>query len=241
MNGHAMYAQVEQLSKNNLVTEHVALVKRIAFHLINRLPPNIQVDDLIQAGMLGLLEASNNYALGHGASFETFAGIRIRGAMLDEIRRLDWTPRSVHRKSREVAKAIKEIENNTGIDAKDADVAELMGLELSDYHQILIDSTSSKIFSIDTMDDEDNVVVKATDNNPTPFESVSKQSFQASLVDVIKTLPDREQMVMSLYYDDELNLREIGSVLDISESRVCQIHGQALLRIKSRMTNWSDE
>ncbi len=240
MNGHAMYAKVEQLASNNLVTEHVALVKRIAFHLINRLPPNIQVDDLIQAGMLGLLEASSNYAVGHGASFETFAGIRIRGAMLDEIRRLDWTPRSVHRKSREVAQAIKEIENKSGEDAKDSEVAEFLGLELSDYHQILVDSTSSKIFSIDTMDDEDNVVVKATDSSPTPYESVSKQKFQTSLTEVIKTLPEREQMVMALYYDEELNLREIGSVLDISESRVCQIHGQALLRVKSRMSDWNE-
>ncbi len=241
MNGHAMYAQVEQLASNNLVTEHVALVKRIAFHLINRLPPNIQIDDLIQAGMLGLLEASSNYAMGHGASFETFASIRIRGAMIDEIRRLDWTPRSVHRKSREVALAIKEIENKSGEDAKDAEVAEYLGMELSEYHKILVDSTTSKIFSIDTMDDDDHAVIKATDSSPTPFESVSKQSFQSSLADVIKALPDREQMVMSLYYDEELNLREIGSVLDISESRVCQIHGQALLRIKSRMSHWSEE
>jgi len=240
MNGHAMYAQVEQLTSNNLVTEHVALVKRIAFHLISRLPPNIQVDDLIQAGMLGLLEASNNYAQGHGASFETFAGIRIRGAMLDEIRRLDWTPRSVHRKSREVAQAIKELENKSGKDPKDSDIAEYLGLEISEYHQILVDSTSSKIFSIDTMDEEDHVVVKATDSSPTPYESVSKLSFQSALSDVIKTLPEREQMVMALYYDEELNLREIGSVLDISESRVCQIHGQALLRIKSRMGEWNE-
>ena len=240
MNGHAMYAQVEQLSNNNLIAEHVSLVKRIAFHLINRLPPNIQVDDLIQAGMLGLLEASSNYEVGHGASFETFAGIRIRGAMLDEIRRLDWTPRSVHRKSREVSQAIKDIENKTGEDAKDSEVAEYLGMELSEYHKILVDATSSKVFSIDTMDEEDNVVVKATDSSPTPFESVSQQNFQSSLADIIKTLPDREQMVMSLYYEEELNLREIGSVLEISESRVCQIHGQALLRIKSRMSDWTE-
>ena len=241
MNGHAMYAQVEQLSNNNLISDHVALVKRIAFHLINRLPPNIQIDDLIQAGMLGLLEASNNYSSGHGASFETFAGIRIRGAMLDELRKLDWTPRSVHRKSREVAEAIKEIENNTGEDAKDVDVAKHLGMELSEYHQILVDSTSAKVFSIDTMDDEDNAVFKATDDGPSPFDSVSKQSFQSTLSEVITSLPDREKMVMALYYDEELNLREIGSVLDISESRVCQIHGQALLRIKSRMNEWDTE
>lgn len=239
MNGHTMYAQVEQLNRNNLMTEHVALVKRIAFHMMNRLPPSIQIDDLIQAGMLGLLEASNNYALGHGASFETFAGIRIRGAMIDEIRKLDWTPRSVHRKSREVSQAIREIENETGIDAKDSEVAEKLGIDLSEYHQILVDSTTSKVFSIDTLNEEDNVVIKAEDDGMTPFESTSQESFQVSLAEVIKGLPERERMVMSLYYDEELNLREIGSILDISESRVCQIHGQALLRIKSRMSHWS--
>lgn len=241
MNGHVMYAQVQQISDNNLIVEHVSLVKRIAFHLIHRLPANIQIDDLIQAGMLGLLEASNNFKIGHGASFETFAGIRIRGAMLDEIRRLDWTPRSVHRKSREVAEAIKAIENKTGEDAKDSEVAQYLGLELSEYHKILVDATSAKIFSIDTMDDDDTAVFKLEHSSPTPLETLSQQSFQSNLAEVINNLPEREQLVMSLYYDDELNLREIGHVLDISESRVCQIHGQALLRIKSRMNRWEED
>lgn len=239
MNGHAMYAQVQQISENSIVNDHVTLVKRIAFHLVGRMPPNVQVDDLIQAGMLGLLEASKNYSNSHGASFETFAGIRIRGAMLDEVRRLDWTPRSVHRKSREVSQAIKDIENETGLDAKDTDVARRLGLNLGEYHHILTDSTCSKVFSIDTMDEEDNVVIKTEDDNLSPYDSASQDSFHKALSEVIETLPDREQMVMALYYDEELNLREIGSVMDISESRVCQIHGQALLRVKARMSDWT--
>jgi len=127
MNGHAMYAEVENLGEQDQIVRHASLVKRIAYHLLNRLPPTVQVDDLIQAGMVGLLEAASNFNASMGASFETFAGIRIRGAMIDEIRRSDWTPRSVHRKFREVTDAIRQVENETGEDANDADVANLLG------------------------------------------------------------------------------------------------------------------
>src|SRR5579863_6634313 len=120
---------------SELVTRHAELVKRIAYHLVGRLPPSVEVDDLMQAGMLGLLEAASNYAPNRGASFETYAGIRIRGAMIDALRKLDWAPRSVHRKARAVAAAVREIEQRTGRDARDAEVAEHMGLSLDEYHQ----------------------------------------------------------------------------------------------------------
>jgi len=123
MNAHAMYNDVELVSSDELVTKQAKLVKRIAFHLMHRLPPNVQAEDLIQAGMIGLIEASRQYDPTQGASFETYAGIRVRGAMLDEIRRSDWTPRSVHRKSREAAEALRNIEQETGRDANDTEVA----------------------------------------------------------------------------------------------------------------------
>ncbi len=128
-----------------LVEKHSSLVRRIAFHLITRLPPSVQVDDLIQAGMIGLLEASKNYAHGHGASFETFAGIRIRGAMLDEIRKSDWTPRSLHRKLRQIAEAIRHIETAESRDARDSEVAEKLGLSLDAYHQVLQDASGHRV------------------------------------------------------------------------------------------------
>ena len=234
-----MYAEVENLGENDQIVRHASLVKRIAYHLLNRLPPTVQIDDLIQAGMVGLLEAASNFNPDMGASFETFAGIRIRGSMIDEIRRSDWTPRSVHRKFRSVTEAIRKIENETGEDAKDADVAEALGISLSEYHQILIDSSSSRIYSIDTMEDnlQDAAIPGSAEN--TPDESFINDEYHQQLAESIRLLPEKEQLVMSLYYADELNFREIGEILDVTESRICQLHGQALLRVKARMSEWN--
>ena len=239
MNGHAMYAEVENLGENDQIVRHASLVKRIAYHLLNRLPPTVQIDDLIQAGMVGLLEAASNFDPEMGASFETFAGIRIRGSMIDEIRRSDWTPRSVHRKFRSVSEAIRRIENETGEDARDVDVAAALGISLSEYHQILIDSSSARIYSIDSLEEnaQDSSIPSAS--GQTPEEAFSDDEYQRQLAESIRLLPDKEQLVMSLYYDDELNFREIGEILEVTESRICQLHGQALLRIKARMSEWS--
>jgi RNA polymerase sigma factor for flagellar operon FliA len=238
MNGHAMYNEVAKLHESDSIVRHATLVKRIAFHLLNRLPPTVQVDDLIQSGMVGLLEAASNFDSSMGASFETFAGIRIRGAMIDEIRKSDWTPRSVHRKFRAVTEAIQKIENDPGQDANGSDVATLMGLSLSDYHLILIDSSSAKIFSIEALEENVNDSVMPNSSEITPEESFSQSEYQQQLVNSIKKLPEKEQFVMSMYYDDEMNFREIGEVLDLTESRICQLHGQALLRIKAKMSDW---
>lgn len=234
-----MYAEVENLGAEDQIIRHASLVKRIAYHLLNRLPPTVQVDDLIQAGMVGLLEAASNFNPEMGASFETFAGIRIRGSMIDEIRRSDWTPRSVHRKFRSVTDAIRKIENETGEDARDSDVAQALGISLSEYHQILIDSSSSRIYSIDTMEDNTQDAAIPSSSEQTPEEALSSDEYQRQLAESIRLLPEKEQLVMSLYYDDELNFREIGEILEVTESRICQLHGQALLRIKSRMAEWS--
>jgi RNA polymerase sigma factor for flagellar operon FliA len=239
MNGHAMYAEVENLGEKDQIVRHASLVKRIAYHLLNRLPPTVQIDDLIQAGMVGLLEAASNFDADMGASFETFAGIRIRGSMIDEIRRSDWTPRSVHRKFRSISEAIRKIENETGEDAKDSDVALALGISLGDYHQILIDSSSSRIYSIDTMEENTQDAAIPSSSEITPEEALSHDEYRRQLTESIRQLPEKEQLVMSLYYDDELNFREIGEILDVTESRICQLHGQALLRVKARMSDWN--
>jgi RNA polymerase sigma factor for flagellar operon FliA len=238
VNGHAMYTEVANLNESDSIVRHATLVKRIAFHLLNRLPPTVLVDDLIQSGMVGLLEAASNFDSKMGASFETFAGIRIRGAMIDEIRKSDWTPRSVHRKSRAVTEAIRKIENETGQDANDSDVASLLGLSLSDYHQILVDSSTARIHSIDALEESASDSVMPNSIESTPEESVTQIEYQKQLVNSIKKLPEKEQLVMSMYYDDEMNFREIGEVLEVTESRICQLHGQALLRIKAKMAEW---
>lgn len=238
MNGHAMYAEVGNLTESDQIIRHASLVKRIAYHLLNRLPPTVQVDDLIQAGMVGLLEAAGNFNATRGASFETFAGIRIRGAMIDEIRRSDWAPRSVHRKFREVTEAIRKIEHETGENAQDADVAGLLGISLSEYHQILLDSSAATIHSIEALE-ENNDNLQPRSSESTPEQNLGSEEYQHGLAQAIKSLPQKENLVMSLYYDDELNFREIGEVLEVTESRICQLHGQALIRIKTKMSDWN--
>lgn len=241
MNGIATYASMQTANMDVLVQEHAPLVKRIAYHLISRLPPSVQVDDLIQAGMLGLLEAVRHYDQSQGASFETYAGIRIRGAMLDELRRYDWTPRSVHRKAREVAEAMRAIEAKTGRDARDAEVAEHLHLTLTEYHQILQDALSCRIFSIEElMEAGDSVFDECADHEASPVERLTKAGFTKALADAISSLPERERLVISLYYEEGLNLRESGAVLGVSESRVCQIQSQAMLRLRARMHDWLD-
>lgn len=234
-----MYSTVQQTNRDELVNRHAPLVKRIAYHLMSRLPPCVQADDLIQAGMIGLLEASRNYDPSQGASFETYAGIRIRGAMLDEIRKNDWAPRSVHRKARKVAEAVRQIENLKGRDARDAEVAAAMGISLDEYYQVLQDASGYLVMSFEDMGvDDEAVAAQFADNTPGPLDRLQKEDFKHSLSEAVAGLPERERLVMTLYYDEELNLREIGAVLGVSESRVSQIHSQALIRLQARLGQW---
>lgn len=233
------YQSVANVERDALVLENAELVKRIAYHLVSRLPPSVDVDDLIQAGMIGLLEAAANYSPDGGANFRTYAGIRIRGSMLDEIRRLDWTPRSVHRKVRELSAAISSVENRTGRDARDREVATELGVPIEDYHKTLRDASSARLCSFEQIIDEDYMHEAPSTPDPDPLESLEKSAFVHHLAASIDRLPEREKLVMSLYYDDELNLREIGEILEVSESRVCQIHGQALARLRARLADWT--
>jgi RNA polymerase sigma factor for flagellar operon FliA len=238
---NAYKAQASAANADALVMRHAELVKRIAYHLAGRLPASVEVADLIQAGMLGLLEAASNYTADRGASFETYAGIRIRGAMLDALRKLDWAPRSVHRKARAAAEAVREIEAEFGREARDNEIAQRMGVSLDDYHRIAQDAASCRITSLDSAnDDEDTPLGRVKDEGADPFADVSDSGFRAALSRAIEDLPERERLVMSLYYDDELNLKEIGAVLKVTESRVCQLHGQALVRLKARLVDWRD-
>ncbi|MFI4866673.1 MAG: RNA polymerase sigma factor FliA [Steroidobacterales bacterium] len=221
-----------------LVRKHADLVKRIAYHLAGRLPPQVEVEDLMQAGMMGLLEAAQNYASGRGASFETYAGIRIRGAMLDALRKLDWAPRSVHRKARAAAQALREVEAQRGSEANEADVAAHMGVSLPEYQRIVQDTLGCQLLRLNDADGEQSALDRLPDAAPDPEASALDASLRQAIIEAIQALPERERLVLSLYYEQELNLKEIGAVLKVTESRVCQLHGQALLRLKAQLTEW---
>ena len=230
------------LSPDRVVLEHAELVKRIAYHLVSKMPPHVEVDDLMQAGMIGLLSAAQNFSADKGANFETYAGIRIRGAMLDEARKANWTPRSTFKNAKQVAEAIRLIENRTGRDAKAADVADALGVSIEEYHRMLESAASSRLMSFEQLaQDPERSRLLPESPDEGPEDALEDDQFRDALAEAIETLPEREQLVLSLYYDEELNLREIGEVLEVSESRVCQIHGQAVLRIRSRLRRWFEE
>lgn len=237
----AMYDKTEQSLHNARIEEFAPLVKRIAYHMMMRMPASVQVDDLIQAGMIGLIEAAQKYDSSKGASFETYAGIRIRGSIVDEMRRGDWAPRSVHRNSRRIAQAIKAVEARTGRDAQDAQVAAELEVSMEEYHSMLQDSNSSRLYSYEETFGEEDSNIDASETSSafaSPFEGLQRESLKKALANAITQLPERERMVLALYYNEELNLKEIGLVLGVSESRVSQIHSQAAARLKSRLVGW---
>ncbi|MGL4891246.1 MAG: RNA polymerase sigma factor FliA, partial [Aeromonas veronii] len=168
-----------------------------------------------------------------------YAGIRIRGAMLDEIRRGDWVPRSVHRNSRAIAEAIENVEQAHGRDARDTEVAAEMGVSITDYHVMLQDVSCGKIIGIEDLGVSEDVIGNPDDApSGSGFDELAAERFQIQLSEQIGRLPEREALVLSLYYDEELNLREIGEVLNVSESRVSQIHSQAMHRLRARLRDW---
>ena len=240
--GLAMYDQTKRGQAPIEVEEYAPLVKRIAHHMMMRMPASVQVEDLIQAGMIGLLEAAQKYDASHGASFETYAGIRIRGAIVDEMRRGDWAPRSVHRNSRRISEAINKVEAREGRDAADSEVAREMDVDIEEYHRMLSDTSSSRLFSFEEGFGEDGDIYSEQRTSmayAAPHDSHQRESLKTSLAEAIVQLPERERLVLALYYDEELNLKEIGQILGVSESRVSQIHSQAALRLRSRLAPWS--
>ena len=239
MNKALTYGRYQE-SPQAFIERYSSLVKRIAHHLMGRLPPSVLIEDLIQSGMIGLLEAQKNYDPTKGASFETFAGIRIRGAMLDDLRRGDWVPRSVYKNSRRITESISRLENELGRDPNDQEIAEYLEMTLDQYHQALNDVNCGRLVGMDDLGvSEDAVASEESLEENLPFQGVVDDNFRQSLTEAIKTLPEREALVLSLYYDEELNLKEIGAVIGVSESRVCQIQSQAMQRLRSKLKAWA--
>jgi len=241
LEGIGLYAQSTKAPFTLDVEQYAPLVKRIAQHMMVRMPASVQIDDLIQAGMMGLLEAANKFDASQGASFETYAGIRIRGSIIDEMRRGDWVPRSVHRNSRKINATLQQLEAQLGRDASSTEVAEALGMDVNEYHAMSHDVACGRLFSIDeNPNDDQSDHIPSSHESPfsSPHDEAQKKALKSSLAEAIKTLPEKEQLVLSLYYNEELNLKEIGQILEVSESRVSQIHSQAALRLRSKLRSW---
>ncbi|MBA2649972.1 MAG: RNA polymerase sigma factor FliA [Legionella sp.] len=229
-------SKVNQQNQEMMVKGHLSLVKRIAYHLLGRLPQNVQLDDLIQAGMIGLLEAANHYDASKGASFETYAGIRIKGNILDEIRANDWVPRSVYRNARMISAAVRKLEHELGRAAKDCEIACELKVPLTKYHEMLQDSASSHLYGFDDLGMTDDTMQGEHQQSATePHVHVLRTDLVDRLSAVISGLPPKERLVLSLYYEHDLNLKEIGEVIEVGESRVSQILSQAIHRVRARI------
>lgn len=239
VNARNTYVRIQHGSRDELVLRHAPLVKRIALHLRGRLPSHVELDDLVQAGMIGLLEAASHFQPDQGASFETFAGLRIRGAMLDQIRREGWVPRSVARRWRELSQAMRQVEQRLGREAQPVEIAAELGIDINTYHAWLNEAAGMHVFSLDQLTEAGFEAGDEPEAQSQPLHSLMAEGFESDLAAQIEGLPERERLVLALYYQENLNMKEIGQVLSVSESRVCQLHAQAVARLRSRLTDWA--
>jgi RNA polymerase sigma factor for flagellar operon FliA len=239
-----MYSAQGALDKEQLVSRYAPLVKRIAYHLMAKLPASVLADDLIQNGMLGLLDAIGRYEEGMGAQFETYAVQRVRGAMLDGLRENDWMPRGVRREMRRVEGAIQQLEHRNGRPPSEAELADALEMPLADYQKLLQDARGHQLIYLEDLtagDDESYLDRNLAGPDPDPLEALEDAGVRKALVKAIENLPEREKMMMALYYEEDLNLREIGEVLGVTESRVCQLHSQAIARLRAVVAGAGEE
>jgi RNA polymerase sigma factor FliA len=225
--------------KDEMLKQHATLVKKLAYQLKAKLPPSVELDDLIQAGMMGLLDAINRYEDTHGAQFETYAAQRIRGSMLDELRNTDWLPRSMRKNMRDVETAISQLEQELGKAPTEKEVAKKLKLSLDDYYDMLGDCSGHQLVYYEDFHDADggeHFLDRFTnDDSGDPLKGLLAGDFRDALIEAIDALPEREKILMGLYYEQELNLKEIGVVMNVSESRVSQLHSQAVARLRANL------
>ncbi|HKO88564.1 MAG TPA: RNA polymerase sigma factor FliA [Burkholderiales bacterium] len=236
-----MYTAAGILDKEDTVRRFAPMVKRIAHHLAARLPASVQLDDLLQAGLIGLMDAASRFEESQGVQFETFAAQRVRGAMLDELRSSDWLPRGVRKTQRTIESAMSKIEQRLGRAAQESEIAAEMGISLREYQEMLDDSHGGQLIYYDDSDDDrddDFLARRCPDEGPQPQEALHDVRFREALVAAIENLPEREKQLMGMYYEQELNFREIAAVLGVTESRVCQLHSQAVSRLRGKLKDW---
>ncbi|MGD9946811.1 MAG: RNA polymerase sigma factor FliA [Burkholderiaceae bacterium] len=238
-----MYTAQGALDRESAIERYGPMVRRAASQLVAKLPANVELDDLVQAGMIGLFDAMTRFQVGHGAQFETFAMQRVRGAMLDELRGSDWLPRSVRRNQRAIESAIHKAEQRLRRSPTEAEVAAELGLPLAQYQQLLGDARGAQLIYLDDFGDSDQdegfLDRHLPSSQPEPGEVLRDARFREALAGAIERLPEREKLVMGMYYEQDMNLKEIGAVLGVTESRVSQLHSQAVARLRTQMKSWT--
>ncbi len=230
--------------KDDLVKEYLPMVKRIAYHMMTRLPASVEVDDLIQAGLMGLMDAVDRFDDEQGALFETYATQRVRGAMLDELRDADWVSRNVRRAGRQIENAIHALQQRHQRPPTEQEIATEMGLEINAYYELLNGARGAHLIYYEDLHDPDGESFLerfADETNSGPFDVLASNHFKGALAEAVSLLPDRERMLMGMYYEQDMNFKEIGAVLGVSESRVCQLHGQAIARLRGKLRDWSSD
>jgi RNA polymerase sigma factor FliA len=234
-----MYTVSGKSDKNQLLEEHAPLVKKLAHQMKAKLPPSVEVDDLIQAGMIGLLDAVNRYEETHGAQFETYAVQRIRGSMLDELRSSDWLPRSIRQNMRKIEVAMNKLQQKLGRAPKEVEIAKELKISLEEYQEMLNEGSGHQLVYYEDFHEKDEnehfLDRYCVDESGDPLKALMNGGFREAVIGAIEALPDREKILMGLYYEQEMNLKEIGAVMGVSESRVCQLHGQAIARMRARL------
>lgn len=238
-----MYTARGTLDRNAAIQAYGPMVRRVANQMIAKLPANVELDDLVQAGMIGLLDAMTRYQADQGAQFETFAMQRVRGAMLDQLRESDWLPRSVRRSQRSIESTIGKLEQRHKRPPTEREVAAEMGLSLDEYQHTLSEARGGQLIYLDELtagsDSEEGFLERyQPEEESSPVDILKDDRFRAALVAAIEDLPDREKAVMGMYYEQDMNLKEIGAVLGVTESRVSQLHSQAVARLRSKLRAW---
>ncbi len=215
------------------------MVKRLAHHMMGRLPPSVEEDDLVQAGMIGLLDAVSRYDEEQSAQFEAYAIQRIRGSMIDELRQLDWMPRSARQSMRKIEQAINTLQHRLGRQPSESEIAEHMDVPLAAYQTMLGDARGHQLLYFEDFgesdEDESFLDKQAASEDSMPLPQLLDANLRACIIAGIENLPEREQLLMSLYYEQDFNLREISEVFGVSESRICQLHGQAIARLRAKL------
>lgn len=235
-----MYTAKGQLDRNAMIRQYQPLVRKLAHHMMAKLPASVQVDDLIQVGLIGLSEALTRFEATQGVQFETFATQRIRGAMIDELRESDWMSRGSRKSQKDIEQAMHRLEHQLGRSPVESEIAAELGMSLADYQALLGKVRGTQLVYLEDMgrggDDEDSFLDRhVADEDADPLSVLRDQRLRQALVQAIKNLPEREQYVMSMYYEEDMNLKEIAAVLGVTESRVCQLHSQSIARLRAKM------